>query len=94
MTEKTYQIEIRSIDAWREPCPDACWTWNASYMLENDIFIVGEITARRILNLLRKWGYLSKASKGKLSVQDAGDLIEIRLKSTQEPILAVFVNGI
>lgn len=87
--EHWYKVEIRGIDAVKH---DGNWSWNESYVLEQDIYWHEEgLTPRRILRQLRIWNYLSEASKGKLRVVDEGDIIEIQDKNTGRPILALLL---
>lgn len=78
--------ELRSIDAWRT---SGMWEWNASYFIEDGIYISFESTTRTLLKFLRRNGWLNDWSKGRVCVVDEGDLIEIQLKGTHEPILAL-----
>ena len=88
--ERWFKTELRSIDAVRH---DGVWVWNESFLLESDIYWHEEVlTPRRILRQLRKWGYLTESSKGKLRVVDEGDLIEIQEKNTGRPLLALFLQ--
>ena len=81
------RTNLLSIDAWRD---EYNWTWNQWYNLENDIYwLESELTTRRILKALRKWNYLTNASKGKLTVDDDGYNLVIINKDTYEPILAL-----
>ena len=83
-----YKAELRSIDAWHDI--DGGWTWNASYMLEDGIFLHdSQLTTRRILHHLRNMGYLSAASKGKVTVCHEWPLLEIQDRKTGEPLLAL-----
>ena len=87
--ERWFKTELRSIDAVRY---DGVWVWNESFLLEGDIYWHEEgLTPRRILRQLRKWGYLTESSKGKLRVVDEGDLIEIQDKNTGRPIMALLL---
>ena len=87
--EHWYKVEIRGIDAVRH---DGNWIWNESYVIEQDIYWHEEgLTPRRILRLLRIWGYLTESSKGRVRVVDEGDLIEIQDKGTGRPILALLL---
>jgi hypothetical protein len=87
MTDLVYtKFNLLSVDAYR----DETWQWNAWYTLEEDIFISEpELTPRKVLAMLRKWGYLTDASKGRLSVEDDGYNIVIQNKDTFEPIMAL-----
>lgn len=88
--ERWFKVEIRGIDAVKN---DGVWNWNESWLIENDIYWHQEVlTPRRILRQLRKWGYLTEASKGRLRVVDEGDLIEIQDKGTCRPILALLLQ--
>jgi len=81
------KYELLSVDAWRDDCS---WTWNAWYSLEKDIYIAdSETTPRKLLSTLRKWGFLTAQSKGRLSIDDDGYNLVIQDKNTLEPILAL-----
>ena len=82
------RFNLLSIDAWRE-C-EGGWTWNQWYTVEKDIYFAeSELTPRKVLKALRKWGFLTEQSKGKLSLDDDGYNIVIQNKDTFEPILAL-----
>lgn len=92
MREQTYyKIELREIDSFRDS--EGTWIWNESYVLADDLICCeADFTPRKILKELRKWGYLSPASKGRVRVVDEGDLVEIQEKDTEKPILALFIS--
>ena len=82
------RFNLLSIDAWRE-CGGG-WTWNQWYTLENDIVMAeSELTPRKVFRALRKWGFLSEESRGRVAIEDDGYNIVIMAKGTQEPILAL-----
>ena len=82
------KFDLLSVDAWRD-C-DGGWNWNNWHTIERDIFIAeSEISPRKIFAMLRKWNYLTPASKGKMAMQDDGHNIVIAMKSTGEPVLAL-----
>ena len=86
-TENMVKTQLLSIEAWRY---DDSWTWNQWYSLENGIYWnESELTTRKILKALRKWGYLTEQSKGRLCVDDDGYNYIIQNKDTFEPILAL-----
>ena len=89
--EAYYRADLVSIDAWRE---DGSWTWNASYTVERDIVMADSaITPRKVTKLLRKMGFLSDASKGKVRVETAlWPLVEVQLKSNRMPLYALLFN--
>jgi hypothetical protein len=76
--------ELRSIEAWREP--EEGWYWNQSFHCEKVEF--ADPTPRKVLQWLRENEYLTETSKGKVLVEDHGDVIEIIKKNTGEPIYA------
>jgi hypothetical protein len=81
------KCELLSIDAWRD---DMGWTWNAWYSLEKDIYIAEtETTPRKVFAMLRKWGFLSNESKGRVQLDDDGYNLVIEDRNTGEPILAL-----
>lgn len=82
-----YRAELLSIDAWGDG--EGGWDWNASYKLEDELFFhTSQLTTRRILYHLRGMGYLTAASKGKVTVIHEWPLIEIQNRKTGEPLLA------
>ena len=84
---------LLSIDAWRDT--ENGWYWNDCFRIESGIFFQeSEITPRKVARFLRKAGYLSDWSKGRIRVDMHkemidGWLIEILDKSTDEPIFAL-----
>lgn len=85
------KAEIRLIDAIGDA--HGGWHWNDSYILESDVyFSLESLTPRRVLSTLREWGYLSEHSRGRVKVEDYGDLIEIVNRYTGEPILALLIE--
>lgn len=87
-TESYTRFNLLSIDAWRE-C-EGGWTWNQWYSLETDIYLAeSQLTPRKIFSALRKWGYLTSESKGRVSIDDDGHNIVIQDKDTFEPLLAL-----
>ena len=78
-----------SIEAWRE-C-EGGWRWNAWYRMGEDLVIDNgrDTKPRRLLALLRDLGYLSDDSKGQLTVEDDGYNLMVKLRGTDEPVLAL-----
>jgi hypothetical protein len=88
------KLKLLSIDAWREP--EGGWTWNDLRIVERDWYWSPEsLKPRQLLRRLRKSGYLTDASKGRVRVEVVADdwhdgtLIEIQDKNTREPLLAL-----
>jgi hypothetical protein len=78
-------MRVLSIDAWADG--EGGWTWN-------NWFKVGTVEAipdtnRKILRMMRSEGYLSEASKGKVTVDDDGYNVVICEKSTGMPVFAI-----
>lgn len=81
------QVDLISIDAWRD-CET--WTWNQWHTVEKDIYFAeSELTPRKILAFLRKSGFLTDHSKGRLRVEDDGYNYVIEDRNTGEPLLAL-----
>jgi len=81
------KMDLLSIDAWSD-CEG--WNWNQWYTVENDIyFAYSELTTRKILAFLRKSGFLTEQSRGKLRVEDDGYNYVIENRNTGEPLLAL-----
>lgn len=85
-----FPCNIVSIESWRDP--DSGWYWNNSfpigeYKIPDHVFF----SNRKLLHFLREdVDELSQASKGKLRVDRSADsIVEIQVKSTYEPILAI-----
>ena len=87
---KRYMAELRITDALKDSRYG--WVWNESYVLADGlVFYETELTPRKILRKLRKLGYLTQASKGRVRVESYGELIEIQEKNTGRPIFAVLL---
>jgi len=89
MTEST-KYRLVSIDAWRDY--EGGWTWNNWCTVEDGVYLGNDITARRLLRFMRQSGWLTSASKGRVSIDWHNEMmepmIEILDKSTGEPLLA------
>lgn len=79
-------VRVLSIDAWRY---DGGWNWN-------DWRAVGELpretidmSTRNVLRTMRKAGYLTDASKGRVSIEDDGYNIVVMRRHTLEPLFAL-----
>ena len=80
-------MNILSIDAWRQP--DG-WQWNnwhkvgtfsePAELLDNP---------RRLLRYMRKQGYLSAKSAGRVAIEDDQYNVVIVAKGTREPLFAI-----
>ena len=86
------KFNLLSVDAIKEP--EGYWAWDNAYFIERDICIQeSEITPRKIAKMLRKWGYLTEQSKGKIKVdmhpETMSWFIEILDASNDKPILAL-----
>ena len=87
MTDNTEYAEffrLLSVDALRY---DGQWLYNNWHCLSEHYLIENSLTNRNILKSLRNTGHLAEESKGRLSVEDVGIGLEIRLRGTREPIL-------
>ena len=81
---------LLSIDSYKDD--EGCWVWNDLHKLEEGIFIhETRLTPRIILKALRRWGYLTEHSKGRVTLDypHGCELIEVLVKGTQKPLLAL-----
>jgi hypothetical protein len=87
-----------SIDAWRES--EGGWSWNQSHKLREftreDVGpLLEKKNPRELFAYMRREGYLSDASKGRVAIDVSGsdpDYITIQDRKTQEPHFAFIVN--
>ena len=89
MSEKRYfQFNAIDIDALHD---GDGWQWNDFCQLEAGIVLEeGELTARKICKMFRKWGYLSQDSAGSVHVDFSTDeCIEIQSKGSGKPLFAL-----
>ena len=82
-TENMYTL--LSIDAWRY---DGGWIWNAWYKIEEDIHLDADVTPRTLFSFMRRNGWLSYESKGRVAMEDDGHNLVILARSTREPLFA------
>jgi hypothetical protein len=76
---------LQSVDAWREP--EGGWTHNQTFHVESDICIEYDASNRALLAMMRRSGWLTEHSKGRVRVESYdGSFIEIQDKNTYEPL--------
>lgn len=78
---------ILSIDAWAEP--ENSWNWNNWHKVGEIVLEDIPKTNRAIIMYMRKKGYLSDKSKGRVTVEDDGYSLVIIHKSTGRPLFAI-----
>ena len=89
--ERYHKAELRCVDAFRNP--EGTWDVNDSHVLENNCMFLGKDspTTRCILDALRRWNYLTEASKGRVTVDDTNwPYVEVLVRSTREPIFSLY----
>lgn len=89
-----YPIEIRSVDAWRDP--DGGWSYNDSFVIcreeVKNVLLNPDITNRKLLKFLRDMGVLSAESKGKVRIHESWPYIEVQNKNTEEPLIQIYFD--
>lgn len=80
-------IKLLSIDAWRDS--DGGWFWNNWHKAGEVPLSTVNLTPRRLFAFLRKEGYLSKESAGKVAIEDDQYNLVIVAKGTREPLFAL-----
>lgn len=80
-------VRVLSIDAWYSP--EGRWDWNNWYSV--GLFPLGHVDdkPRAIFRRLRALGLLSAASAGRVSLDDDGYNLVVRLRASGEPIFAI-----
>ena len=87
-TENCYTL--LSIDAWRY---DDGWTWNDIFRVEEDIYLSPDVTPRRLFSFMRRNGWLTDYSKGRVRLEDDGYNLVICDRNTGKPIFAFEPQG-
>jgi len=77
--------QLRSIDAWRN---DGNWEWNNSFLIEENIYLADDTTPRELFKFMRRNGWLTDYSKGRVLMSDNGDIIEIQDRNNYQPLFA------
>ena len=82
------RFKLVSIDSWND---GEGWYWNQHYELEDGIYFhTDKLTTRNILKSLRKWGYLTNESKGRVRIDDCdGVCYTVEDRNTGEQLLAL-----
>ena len=75
---------LYSIDAWKEP--EGGWTYNIMYEIEKNIYLDSELSSRALLKFMRRCGWLTEFSKGKVEVNNTEYDIEILNHSNKKPL--------
>lgn len=85
---KVTEVTILSVDAWRN---GPGWDWNQWYNVGKiDLATLETLkTNRQILAYMRREGYLSEASAGKVGVEDDQYNIVITERSNGRPLFAI-----
>lgn len=66
--------DLYSVDSWNY---DGCWTDNAAYLQEREIYLSDDTTVRQLLKFMRRNGWLSEYSKGRVTVNRNWSFIEV-----------------
>jgi hypothetical protein len=77
--------QLRSIDAWRY---DGNWEWNNSFLIEENIYLADDTTPRELFKFMRRNGWLTDYSKGRVFMSYNGDIIEIQDRNNYQPLFA------
>ena len=85
--EVNKEVSVLSIDAWRNA--DEGWYWNSWYKVGAVPLAVCDLTPRKLLRYMRDAGYLSKASAGRVSIDDDGYNVVICDKANRMPVFAL-----
>lgn len=85
------QIRILSVDAWRDA---GGWYWNNWHNVGTCPLSVCDMKPRQLLAYMRECGFLSDASKGRVSIEDDGHNVVILDKGTREPLFALEYGAI
>ena len=82
------KTKLLGIDAYRD-CENS-WAWDNWFEIEGDIYLDQSIlnNTRKLLEFCRRSGWLTKQSKGHLTIEDDGYNVVICNRKTHEPILA------
>jgi len=91
MKNEETELQILSIDAWRE---EGSWSWNQWYKIgtisKSDFEKLK--TNRDFIKFFRNEGYIGENSKGKVSIEDDGYNIVLCERSNNRPLYAI-VHG-
>ena len=93
-TVDLFPIEIRSVEAWREP--EGGWTYNNSFVICREeckkLLLSPDMNNRKLLKFLRDMDILSLESKGRVKVFEYWPYVEIQLKGTSQPIIQIYFD--
>lgn len=85
--EKSYKFTLLAVDALND---GEGWTWDSWYTLEEDIFFLGFPDDKRVLEFLRRAGYLKKGvGLNRCYIDDDGYNLVITERKSHMPILAL-----
>jgi len=82
------KTKLLGIDAYRDS--ENSWIWNNWFEIEGDIYLDESIlnSPRKLLEFCRRSSWLTKQSKGHLTIEDDGYNVVICNRRTHEPIIA------
>lgn len=80
-------VPILSIDAWRD-C-DGGWTWNNWWKCGEAPLAWCDLKPRALFRTLRDAGIITRASRGRVAVEDDGYNVIVMARGTREPVIAL-----
>lgn len=80
-------VRVLSIDAWREA--EGGWAWNNWYAAGEVPRAVLDYTPRRLIGYMRREGFLSAGSVGRVAVEDDGYNLVLVERGTRMPAFAI-----
>ena len=84
------KYNLVSIDSWRD---DGAWYWNDTTRIEDDIIIHDDSTTpRKLFRFMRRNGWLTEYSKGRIRLDDAWPYLTIEDRGTGEQLLCLIAN--
>ena len=87
METSAQEFRILSIDAWRGM--ENGWDWNNWHLVGTAPTDTVNLTARRLFAWMRREGYLSQTSAGRVAMEDDGYNVVIVDRSDRRPLLAI-----
>jgi len=90
MNNEIRSYKLVAIDAWHD---GEGWYWNNQHEVEDGVCLADSTTPRQLFKFMRRNGWLTDYSKGRIRLDDCWPYLTIEDRNTGEPLLCLICEG-